>query len=559
MFSHLTALDNHAATHADAPAFKLPQMSTHGGSSQSVEAWIPVSYRRFRDDVEHFAKYWITTFQRAGIAPRSCIGIWIDGMTYQDVLHVFGVSRAGYIPQLLHFHRSSSKSLVVELLRHANSLALICDVSHAQLNHDSSSSFASLPIPVYANSDLRQARVPGHCTLSKVEDLVADPNAVAFVLHTTGTTLGTPKLVPYTHRTVDLIMRRAQVIAAPTPSRRQDTYAMNLSICHYRGLVSFFGSLIHAACIAQPTRRDFCSVELGDMIQRAGVNKLHTTATQISVHIRDFRHNPNILHGVRGLEDITHHAPLNREDEEWLVQNRIPFSCTYGTTEVPLILRSARDSRTPSSTFMQLIDSRSVTFVPISSSGSSSSTLPSSVYKNVNTNVLELVIPATSPDCPHPSVRQSEDGHFHTGDLFLEVVPGHYTFRGRMCEWIRSSTGLWYDAKMIEENVLKSCPDLLVECIAVGNGRPSPVVLIELGPGAATFGGADSVKREVYRRIRHFQSRRLAHERIGSVESFVIVQRSAWPRTSVGHIRRTDAEQKFQRELDRVYAAASAR
>ena len=125
------------------------------------------------------------------------------------------------------------------------------------------------------------------------------------------------------------------------------------------------------------------------------------------------------------------------------------FQCMFGTTEVPLILKSARDSRTPSSAFMQPVDNRSVAFIPISSSGGSSSTLPTSVYKNVNTNVLELVIPATSPDCPHPSVRQPGDGHFHTGDLFLEVVPGRYSFRGRMCEWIRSSTGHWYDAKYV--------------------------------------------------------------------------------------------------------------
>ena len=113
--------------------------------------------------------------------------------------------------------------------------------------------------------------------------------------------------------------------------------------------------------------------------------------------------------------------------------------------------------------------------------------------------------------------------------------------------------------RVIEENTLKRCPDLLVECIAVGNGRPSPALLIELGPGAATFGDADSVKREVYRRIRHFQSRRLAHERIGSVGSIVIVQGSAWSRTPAGNVRRVDVEQKFQRELDRAHAAASAR
>jgi len=76
MYSHLTTLESHATAHANTTAFKLPHASTLGGSSSFVEAWVPVNYRRFRDDVEHFARYWITTFQRAGIAPRSCIGIW---------------------------------------------------------------------------------------------------------------------------------------------------------------------------------------------------------------------------------------------------------------------------------------------------------------------------------------------------------------------------------------------------------------------------------------------------------------------------------------------------
>ena len=89
---------------------------------------------------------------------------------------------------------------------------------------------------------------------------------------------------------------------------------------------AFLGSLVHAACIAQPTRLDFCSAELGDMIQRAGVNKLHTTSARISVHIRDFGHNLNLLHSARRLDEITHYTPLDREDEEWLVQNRIAFS-----------------------------------------------------------------------------------------------------------------------------------------------------------------------------------------------------------------------------------------
>jgi hypothetical protein len=203
------------------------------------------------------------------------------------------------------------------------------------------------------------------------------------------------------------------------------------------------------------------------MVQRAGANKLHATATQISAHIRDFNHNPHIFQSFRSLNEIIHHTPLNYEDERWLIQNNMAFSvsilssfridfqsfsqcysfkCTYGTTEVPLILKSARDPGTPL-TFMQPIDSQSVAFVPFSSPGSSSSTFPSTGYSNINTNVKELVILATSPNCPHPSLRNPEDGHFHTSDLFVELQPGRLTFRGRITEWIKSSAGLLYDAK----------------------------------------------------------------------------------------------------------------
>lgn len=56
------------------------------------------------------------------------------------------------------------------------------------------------------------------------------------------------------------------------------------------------------------------------------MNKLHTTSAQITIHIRDFRHDANLLHNVKGLDEITHHTPLSREDEEWLIQNRMVFS-----------------------------------------------------------------------------------------------------------------------------------------------------------------------------------------------------------------------------------------
>ena len=53
---------------------------------------------------------------------------------------------------------------------------------------------------------------------------------------------------------------------------------------------------------------------------------------------------------------------------------------------------------------------------------------------------LELVVFSESSDCPDVSLR-SADGHFHTGDLFLEVEAGKYLSQGRMDDWIKSENG----------------------------------------------------------------------------------------------------------------------
>ena len=49
--------------------------------------------------------------------------------------------------------------------------------------------------------------------------------------------------------------------------------------------------------------------------------------------------------------------------------------------------------------------------------------------------LLELVVLSNSPNCPDVSLRHV-DGHFHTGDLFVEVEAGKYIFRGRKGDWI---------------------------------------------------------------------------------------------------------------------------
>lgn len=162
----------------------------------------------------------------------------------------------------------------------------------------------------------------------------------------------------------------------------------------------------------------------------------------------------------------------------------------------------------------------------------------------------ELVILSDSPDSPDVSLR-SADGHFHTGDLFQEVMAGWWVSRGRDDDWIKSESSLRCDTKAIEDNTRAVCSSLIAECIVVGSGRPSPVMFIE----PAVDIDQNKLKKEILRKTRHFHSRRYLHERITSPDMIVIVPQRTLPRTATkGNIRRKAVEEAFKADIDRIFA-----
>lgn len=74
-------------------------------------------------------------------------------------------------------------------------------------------------------------------------------------------------------------------------------------------------------------------------------------------------------------------------------------------------------------------------------------TLSNSPYDTID-QLLELVVPAESGDCPDLSLRHA-DGHFRTGDLFQEVLSGHYLARGRDDDWIKTENCMRCDARCV--------------------------------------------------------------------------------------------------------------
>lgn len=132
-------------------------------------------------------------------------------MTYNDVLHIYGLSRAGYIPQLFSL-RLPSPEVVFELLQKANAKALIHDSSFANMLQDS-----PVPIHLAVATDAVDAMTEPLPAKFDVRD-----DETAFVFHTSGSTSGSPKLVPCSYRWLDTVVHKSHQVCAPRDLTRQD-------------------------------------------------------------------------------------------------------------------------------------------------------------------------------------------------------------------------------------------------------------------------------------------------------------------------------------------------
>ncbi|KAF8064420.1 hypothetical protein FPV67DRAFT_221742 [Lyophyllum atratum] len=525
--SHLTVLESSAARHSLSPVFKVPELDQ---SSGRVENWTPISYRQFWRDVESYARHWTRTFTRDGIPPKSVIGLWVGGFTYVDVLHIYGISRAGYIPQLFSL-RLPNPVVVYELLQKSGARALVHDRTYEHVLDDCF-------VPLHSSAALTVSETTD-VALPDISQSTAEE--IAFIFHTSGSTSGSPKLVPCSFSWLESAIHKSNQISVPKTPSRQDVTVWMGSMCHIAQTFMFLGSLQHGSCVIQPTTISFPSTELVHMIHHAGLNRLNQFPTFLANHLKASRMDPKLLTLLGGLDEILYSGlPLPREDEEWAYKNGLKLRNLFGSTECGAILLSVGASGSNPGLLRSLdgFTYRFVSIAPAASSGHQSTA-----------RLMELIIPAESPDCPHTSLRQA-DGDFHTGDLFQEASPGMYIFRGRDDDWIKSENSLRCDTKAIEENVLAMCGNLIAHCVVVGSGRPSPVMFIEPSSDVEV----ERLKKEIIRKTRHFHSRRYLHERITHTDMIVVVPPQSLPRTATkGNIRRKAVEEAFKSQIDQIF------
>jgi acyl-coenzyme A synthetase/AMP-(fatty) acid ligase len=145
----------------------------------------------------------------------------IGGFTYADVLNIYGISRAGYIPQLFSL-RLPNPTVVRELLEKTGAQALIYDTSYTD-------AVSTILLPKFLPcSDLNVS--VSDITLPSLE--VVDSSRIAFIFHTSGSTSGSPKLVPCTYQWVEAAIHKTSIAHAPYNADVQDVAVYMGSMCH---------------------------------------------------------------------------------------------------------------------------------------------------------------------------------------------------------------------------------------------------------------------------------------------------------------------------------------
>ncbi|KAE9410995.1 acetyl-CoA synthetase-like protein [Gymnopus androsaceus JB14] len=525
--THLSVLDSSAACFSSSPVFKLPLLDAQ---TNQLSDWTTITYQQFRDDVERSSAYWAKELRRDGYTSAFCN--WIGGYTYTDVLHIYGLSRAGYIPQLFSL-RLPNPEVIFELMVKANAKALVYDETFSNV-------LDNCHVPIYPAKKAAELNA-GIEPLPSLPVVTEDD--IAFVFHTSGSTSGSPKLVPCSYRWLDTTVAKSGQISTPRNAARQDVTSWMGSMCHIGQTFMLLGSLQHGSCVIQPTTISFSSEELIDMIQRCGLNRLNQFAAFLAMQIRTSRDNSKLLSMLTGLDEVLYSGmPLPREEQEFAFKAGINIRNLFGSTECGATLISIGGSGSDAF-LLRPLEGVSYQFIPVDSDeteGGHQSTA----------RLLEFVVSSESGDCPDRSLRHSLDGHFHTGDLFQEASPGCYLFRGRGDDWIKSENSLRCDTKAIEDNVRAMCGNLVAECIVVGTGRPSPVLFIE----PTIDMDHEKLKKDIIRKTRQFHSRRYLHERICSAKMIVVVARNTLPRTATkGNIRRKAVEEAYRTQLDEIY------
>ncbi|KIL54704.1 hypothetical protein M378DRAFT_737401 [Amanita muscaria Koide BX008] len=275
--------------------------------------------------------------------------------------------------------------------------------------------------------------VSSDSVLPTIEDLSSGLD-VCFIYLTSGSTSGSPKIVPLTQKFVSIYYKTQFGIWLDGRCfDTQNGFLSRGSICAVASMIQYLGCLYTGSCIIRPSKMRFSTEELLNMVNVCGLNHMTTYGTWLVPHIQAAKKDPIALKLLREMRTVSYGGvPI---DDCTIGVSRTIFpswTCTPQRNAAP------SGSWYPSRPVYAPCISYSYRLDPLTDT-------TTEVDNPASTQLLKFILLADSPQIPQPHLL-STDGGFHT---FEKQLDGSYLFRGWADDWIKSEDANLTDTKYV--------------------------------------------------------------------------------------------------------------
>lgn len=361
---------------------------------------------------------------------------------------------------------------------------------------------------------------------------------IAFLFHTSGTSSGLPKPIPQSHH--------AAVGVLPCLDGKDEATFTTTPLYH-GGIADCFRAWTSGAMVWLFPGKDV-------PITAANVKKSLQTArisseTLKSPVVRYFSSVPYVLQmvtadseGLEMLKDMdivgVGGAALPSDVGDELVAKGISLVSRFGSAECSFLMSSHRD-------YVKDKD-----WQYLRSHGS-----PLLQFETQDNGLAELVVQA---QWPHMAKRNREDSSYATADLFEphRTTPNAWKYHSRADSQLTLVTGKKFDPAPLEDTIATSA--LLADVLIFGNGQQCPGALLFRGAESASMTDRELLEK-IWPSIENLNSEGQSHTKIS--KSMLVVMPSdgaGLEKSSKGTILRRQAEEKYDREIQRAYQVTSA-
>ncbi|GJJ14653.1 hypothetical protein Clacol_008919 [Clathrus columnatus] len=523
----VTALEEAATAYPEKVAFKLPVLK----DKKIIQGWRDITYKQTHDKMVGVARYWLKTLQ---LPPRSVVGLWLPGNSFSDMLHIFGIMKAGYIPHIL-LSDITNLEVVRALFKDTDCGAILYTPSAS--GEGLSKDFVCHPIMDTEEIEISE---DSSIVIPFDSESVLNEGDTVVIVHTSGSTSGRPKIVHIRQKWFEAnhhksIMRKPRSPVIP----RLGTFS------HIGQLGAFLLYFTETVCLVMLPWLDYSAQDIIQMYKECGLSHFLQYAPALSRTIRAAQQNPELRAILQTFPVLFYlGTSLPESDIEWCKQNDIRLKTALALTETGSLMVQSGDD--PNILHIIKAEGCSYKMVPVDADLDTSS--DNSVTQS---RLLELVVLSDSMDCPDPSHCDPVDGNFHTKDLFEEINPGEYKYRGRHDDIMQMANSSKCDTKYIEERVYTLCRDLVSTCVVVGTQKPAPALVVEHMPVNLT---EKELIQQLSERLASINEGGYTHERIASGR-ILVVSPGELPRTSTKrNVIREATEIKFRNQINALYA-----